>query len=216
MRRVGSICAFALAAVLCVSDVALAQDEQKPISPFVIDVRGTIPRFPSSDGLAASRNLQTAELPGSGFGVDLGAHLYLLRWKAVTFGAGGQFTFGRSHSGGGNNSGLVLRPVTEHFKTISPQLSFNFGHANGWSYLSGGVGPGVWSIVPDGYAPLASDDERLTVYNYGGGGRWFSKAHLAFTFDVRFFDIYPGTPLFGFPASPRMKMLVLGAGVSLR
>ena len=217
MRR-AAICACALAILSGGAGRAAAQDAPKPIGRFVVDVRGTIPRFPSSnDALAASRGVQTTELPGSGFGIDLGAHLYLFKWKAVTFGGGGQLTLGRSHSSAGSTAdGFARRAVTEHFRAIAPQLSLNFGSAAGWSYLSGGVGPGVWSLVPDGNAALASDDERLTVYNYGGGARWFAKEHLAFTFDVRFWDIYAGTPLFGYPASPRVKMLVLGAGISLK
>jgi hypothetical protein len=216
--RSAAVCVCALAILLCGAARAAAQDPPKPISLFVVDVRGTMPRFPSSnDGLAASRGLQATELPGSGFGIDIGAHIYPLKWKAVTFGVGGQLTLGRSHSSGGTTAdGFTKRPVTEHFTAIAPQLSFNFGTGAGWSYLSGGYGPGVWSIVPDGNTSLASDDERLTVYNYGGGARWFAKEHLAFTFDVRFWDIYGGTALLGFPGSPRVKMLVLGAGVSLK
>jgi hypothetical protein len=215
--RIAVVSAAALTLALFHAPPALAQDPPRPIGPFVIDVRVSRPKFPSSDGLAASRGLLVAELPGSGFGIDFGAHVYPLRWKAVTFGIGGQVTLGRSHSSEQQQDGLVVaRAVTEEFKTIAPQLSFNFGSGAGWSYLSGGVGPGVWSLVPDGSPPLPADDERLTVYNYGGGARWFAKPHLAFTFDVRFFDIYPGTPELGYPGSPRVKMLILSAGVSVK
>jgi hypothetical protein len=207
----------ALAIALLVSPCASAQDAPKPIGPIAVDIRGTTVRFPSSDGLAASRGLQTAELPGSGFGVDLGAHLYLLKWKAVTVGVGGQLTYGRSHGAGATQDGIVLyRPVTERFLAIAPQLSLNFGTGAGWSYLSAGGGPAVWRLVPDGSLALPSDDERLTAYNYGGGARWFVKRHVAFTFDVRFHDVYGGTPVLGFPGSPRIKMLVLGAGISVK
>src|SRR5205814_4079629 len=132
--------------------------------------------------------------------VDLGVHLYLVRWRAITFGIGGELMTARAHS---SSAGVGLPAVTERFTSIAPQLSFNFGGPRGWSYLSGGIGPSTWSIVPDGSQPLAIDDERLKTINYGGGGRWFAKAHLAFTFDVRFYAIHPGTPEFGFPASPR-------------
>jgi hypothetical protein len=208
-----AVCALTLA--LATAPCAHAQDAPKPIGPFVIDIRGTIPRFPSdNEGLAESRGLVSEELPGSGFGVDVGAYVYPLRWKAVTFGLGGQLTHGTSHSGGDPQSGLSA--VSERFTAIAPQLSFNFGTAAGWSYLSAGAGTAVWSIVPNGSSPLPADDQRLTAYNYGGGARWFAKKHLAFNFDVRFWDIYPGVSVFGFPASPRVKMMVLGAGISLR
>ena len=71
-------------------------------------------------------------------------------------------------------------------------------------------------IVPDGSPPLPVDEERLKTINYGGGARWFAKRHLAFTFDVRFYAINPGTPAFGFPSSPRTTLLVIGAGASVR
>jgi len=217
MRR-AAICACALAILSGGAGRAAAQDAPKPIGRFVVDVRGTIPRFPSSnDALAASRGVQTTELPGSGFGIDLGAHLYLFKWKAVTFGAGGQLTLGRSHSSAGSTAdGFARRAVTEHFRAIAPQLSLNFGSAAGWSYLSGGVGPGVWSLVPDGNAALASDDERLTVYNYGGGARWFLNHHVAFSVDVRFYAINPGTPELGRPGGPRTTLLIIGGGISIK
>ena len=61
-----------------------------------------------------------------------------------------------------------------------------------------------------------ADDEPLKTINYGGGARWFAKKHLAFSFDVRFYAIDPGTPYFGFPGSPRATLLIIGAGVSVK
>src|SRR5262245_10258981 len=92
---------------------ALAQEPPPPIGPLVIDVRGTVPRFEQSDQLAQSRGLVLAELPKTGFGLDAGLHFYVFKWKAVTFGLGGQVTLGRAHSSPFEDSGL--RPVTERF-----------------------------------------------------------------------------------------------------
>jgi len=215
MRIAAALCALTLVALS--PERVGAQEPPKPIGPFAIDVRGTIPRFPSDQQLADSRGLLVAELPGSGFGLDLGAHLYLFKWKAVTFGAGGQVTFGRSHSSEQDQAGIVVaRAVTEHLTAFTPQISFNFGSGAGWSYLSGGAGPAVWSIVPDGQEPLFPDEERLIEYNYGGGARWFARPHLAFTFDVRIHAITKGTPVLGYPPSPFSRMVILGAGVSLK
>ena len=59
--------------------------------------------------------------------------------------------------------------------------------------------------------------EKLKTINDGGGARWFMKTHLAFSFDVRFYAINPGTPFFaGALGSPRTTLLVIGAGVSVR
>ncbi len=34
----------------------------------------------------------------------------------------------------------------------------------------------------------------LPTVNYGGGARWFIKHHLAFSLDVRVYEIQPGSP----------------------
>jgi hypothetical protein len=215
MRIAGLLCALALA--LPAGSRAEAQDAPKPIGPFVVDVRVTVPGFAQNQQLADSRGLAVADLPGSGLGLDLGAQVYFFKWKAVTFGAGGQLTLARAHSSQQVQDGVIIASaVTERYTTIAPQISFNFGTGAGWSYLSGGVGPSVWSVVADGTTALPADDERVISFNYGGGARWFAKPHVAFTFDVRFYDIYPGSPEFGFPGSPRTRMLIFGAGVSVK
>jgi hypothetical protein len=49
------------------------------------------------------------------------------------------------------------------------------------------------------------------------------KSHLAFSFDVRLYAVSPGTPEPGFffnggpaPGSPRTKLMIIGAGVSVK
>jgi hypothetical protein len=219
MRR-SAAHAFALltiAIVLLAGARAEAQDPPPPIPRVVVDVRGSFPKFPQDSELAASRGVDPEELPGVGRGIDAGVHLSLLKWKAVTFGLGVLATLGRSSSSAFNvENQPIRRAVTERFTSMTPQLSFNFGTGDGWSYISGGIGTGVWSTVPDAQLPLPADEERLTTINYGGGARWFAKPHLAFTFDVRFHEIYPGTPQGGLPGSPRIAMLIIGAGVSIK
>lgn len=195
-----------------------AQDPPPRIGPFVIDVHGTMPRFPSDDQqLADSRGLRLSELPGAGLGLHAGAHVYPLRWKAVTFGLGADLTMGRAHHGAGEIADNVFdRATTERFTHIAPQISFNFGDGDGWSYLSGGIGTSTWAVVPDAARAQAPDTEHLTTINYGGGARWFMKRHLAFSFDVRFYAIDPTTPLPGKPTGPRTTLLAFGAGISLK
>ncbi len=208
-----------LTSVLLISSVtARAQDAPPRIGPFVIDVRGAVPMFPSdSVELAASRGVYVAQLPGPGIGIDVDAHIYLLKWKAITFGIGAEVMAARAHQAPAAVEGQTpLRPVTETFKTFAPQISFNFGSGNGWSYISGGVGRSVWSLVPDGQDPRESDSDPLNTFNYGGGGRWWPKRHLGVSLDVRFWQINPGTPQFGFPGSPRTTLLVLSGGISMK
>ena len=195
---------------------ALAQEPPPKIGPFVIDLHGTVPRFPQDQALVDSRGgiNSIADLPGAGLGVQVGLHLYFFRWKAVTFGIGGEFAGGRATSTPVEGSGGVA--VEERFTTLSPQLSFNFGSGNGWSYISGGLGQSQWFIEPVGKDATPQDTEFLKTVNYGGGARWFAKPHLAFSFDVRFYAIAPGTPYFGFPGTPRTTLLIFGAGLSVK
>ena len=100
--------------------------------------------------------------------------------------------------------------------SAAPQLSLNFGTGDGWSYLSAGRGTSTWSLVPDQQDETFADQERLRTFNYGGGARWFARRHLAFTFDVRFWEMAPGTPQQGRPGSPRTTLLVLSGGISVK
>jgi hypothetical protein len=209
------VLSIAISLGLFVVRPAAAQDPPPRIGPYVVDLHATVPRFPQEDPqLAASRGMDLLELPGSGLGVQIGVHVYPIRWRGVTFGVGGEFATGRARH---TPVAAALRPATERFTTLAPQLSFNFGTGNGWSYISGGLGRSTWAVVPQGQEGFAADSEQLKTINYGGGARWFMKTHLAFSFDVRFYAINPGTPFFaGALGSPRTTLLVIGAGVSVK
>ena len=195
---------------------ARAQEPPPRIPIIVIDVQGSVPRFPPDPILAASRGISETELPGAGLGGQLGAHLYFFKFKAVTFGVGGQAVVTRAKQTPPDNVQNQIKAVTEKFRSLGAQLSLNFGTGSGWSYLSGGIGRSNWSVVPEGRAPLDVDQEALKTINYGGGARWFAKTHLAFSFDVRLYAINPGTASAGYPASPRTTFMVIGAGLSLK
>jgi hypothetical protein len=206
-----------LSTLLLVAHTAAAQEPPPRIGPFVVDLHATVPRFPSNDQLALSRGLVVNELPGTGLGLYGGAHVYLLKWKAVTFGLGADLTLARAHQKEPQLGPDVFgRAVTERFTHFAPQLSFNFGDGDGWSYISGGIGTSTWSVVPDGQRAKDPDVEHLKTINYGGGARWFIKRHLAFSFDVRFYAIDPSTPLPNLPNGPRTTLLIMGAGISVK
>ena len=42
------------------------------------------------------------------------------------------------------------------------------------------------------------------------------KKHLAFSLDVRLYDIGNGTPQLGYLGSPRTVLFVIGAGISIK
>jgi len=214
MRPLVSSCAMLM--TLLAARPTLAQDPPPRIGPFVVDLHATVPRFPQDLELAQSRGMNLAELPGSGLGVRAGAHVYPLRWRAITFGIGGEFATGRARQTP-QAAQTTVRPATERLTTMAAQLSFNFGTGNGWSYISGGLGRSTWAVVPKGQEGFAADSETLKTITYGGGARWFMKSHVGFSFDVRFFAINPGTPFFaGVFGSPRTTLVVIGAGVSVK
>jgi len=198
------------------AEIAGAQDAPPRIPLFVIDLHGSLPRFPQDNTeLAMSRGMGLAELPGTGLGLQAGVHMYPLKWKAITFGIGGELATGRAKqtpAAGLDN----VRSSVEEFTSIAPQLSFNFGTGNGWSYISGGIGTAIWALTPEGQEGFPADSDRLRTTNYGAGARWFMKSHVAFSFDVRVYTIDAGFSYFGLPASPRTVLLIIAAGVSLK
>jgi hypothetical protein len=218
MTQAGSnalVTRFVVVVIIVAGPTLCAQGPPPRIGPIALDLHGTVPRFPEDAALASSRGISLGELPGAGFGVQVAAHLYFFRWRAVTFGIGGEAVAARAkHIPPSGATGV--RPVTERFRTLGSQLSLNFGSGNGWSYLSGGIGSSNWSIIPGDRTALLADEEALKTINYGGGARWFFRSHLAFSFDVRFYALNPGSPSEGFPQSPRTTFMAIGAGISLK
>jgi hypothetical protein len=207
-----------LLAVLALAPPAHAQMmSDLPIGRYVIDVRAALPKVPSSAELAAPYGLAAADLPGLGLGLDVGAHVYPVRWRFVTFGVGADVAIGRAHAGvvtaaDGTTTGA---DVTARFTAVSPQVSVNFGSAAGWSYLSGGLGFSTLGVETATTSPTAIAPRRKTL-NFGGGGRWFLRDRMAFTFDLRFYAMNPIAAETDILQSPRLRLMVFSAGVSFR
>ena len=81
--------------------------------------------------------------------------------------------------------------------------------------MSAGLGQTTWSLEPEGLTNYLPNGDKLKTLNYGGGARWFIKPHLAFSFDVRFYAINPGFADL-YPATPRTRLLIIGAGISVK
>ena len=216
--------ALSAAVVLLANTEAFAQDRLAPIPRVVLDLHGIIPVFPNDNAqLAASRTVSTdpprplsvGELPGPGLGARVGVHVYVFKWKAITLGLGGEVFSARSAGTPPEGSdGLV--PVTERLTSADGQVSFNFGSAHGWSYISGGLGRSQWAILPAGQSAMSADIDTLPTTNYGGGAHWSIKRHLGFSLDVRLYEIQPGVATIAGPGSPRTRLLVFGAGIFLK
>lgn len=193
---------------------AAAQDPG-PIGPFVIDIRGSVVGLGQDPELAGSRGLRSDQLAARGIGLDIGGHVYLYRWRAITFGLGASSLFtSTSRSPSKDSLDPKGPPVNTRFTAISPQVSFNFGDGDGWSYLSGGLGTSRMTVSLE--QPTIPEQRRAGTLNYGGGARWFIKPGLAFSVDLRLFAISPLPQLGTQPGSPRMTKVVANMGVSIK
>jgi hypothetical protein len=137
----------------------------RPGPIFVVDVRGATSAIPTSIGLYPDVP-NGGSVPNRGFGFDVGGHVYL-------------FNIGPARVGLGVNVIGVRGTAADAdatFGLVVPQLSFNFGSSDGWSYLS--VGAGTARVN-------AQEIGSSSTINAGGGARWFMKRHLAVGFDLR-------------------------------
>lgn len=207
------VCALAPAAVC-------AQTAPGPIPFFAADVRLAMPRFKADPAVATALSAAVADLPTMGLGIVAGAHIYPLRTRAITFGVGAEILRSRARR--------TKQPATEggpegptietSLSGISPQVSFNFGHRDGWSYISGGIGSSSLKSAIEVTAPATADDESVSsrTINYGGGARWFTTRHLAVSLDLRFYAVSPRTATATDRGYPRMTVLVFTGGVAFR
>jgi hypothetical protein len=191
-----------------------------PISRFVVDARGSLARFKQDSGVSQPLGVDASTLPTRGLGITVGAHLYPLRARRVTFGVGVEYArAGDSKTttitGQQTNEEVEGPTLTTRFTSFAPQLSINFGRDEGWSYLSAGIGRA--RITTENEAqPLTDTADRTQVINYGGGARWFNSPRMAFTFDVRWYAISPREATTTVPGYPRAKFMVLSAGLAFR
>ena len=188
--------------------------ESKPA--FVFDARAGWPGLDKDATVATALGVTPDDLPGRGLGVLLGAHFFAARARTVSLGIGGEMLWSRAtHTVQplveGDPEGPVLK---NRWSSISPQVSLNFGGPDGWSYLTGGLG---WSKLT-----MEREDEpqesggRLRTLNYGGGARWFINHHVAVNMDLRFYSIGAQESATGRAATPKMRLLLLSGGISLR
>jgi len=200
--------------------VVAAQDippENLPIGRYVADARIAFPGFEQDPSIATGIAVTALNLPGRAFGVVLGAHWYPVRLGIITFGVGGEIvTARRSHT---LNTGTEAIPVdvtvNSRFSAVSPQVSFNFGARDGWSYISGGIGSSTFTVERMD-KPLPDQESRSKTINYGGGARWFAKKHLAVSMDLRFYAVNPQLATTTRPGFPRMTLMAFSVGAAIR
>lgn len=199
-----------------------------PPGPYVIDLRGALGPFPKDQAFFPPVPPGTI-VPSRGFGIDLGGHVYLMGIGAARLGIGlnlVQLRHTTSPPEPDKPAGTTTTPtptprtipdVHATLTLMAPQVSLNFGSANGWSYLSAGMGTAGMRTSSSGTEKTgARESGRLSAINVGGGARWFRNRHMAFAFDVRFHLVSARAqpvPLLG---SPKTTMALISAGLSMR
>lgn len=190
--------ALCLAALLT-STAAFAQPSAPP-GPYIIDLRGGMIGAPGGNFYPAAP--AGTQVPQRGFGFSVGGHIYPFRLGVAQVGVGADLLRAR-----GSSSSAIGVNAAMRVTTVAPQISFNFGSRDGWSYLSAGYGVTQTRAevdIPemDVTPPETQDDDvpqseplpagmvvrevRTGTVNLGGGARWFIREHFAVGFDVRF------------------------------
>jgi len=206
-------------AALLISTAAFAQS---PPGPYVIDVRGSMSGTPGGASFYPPVPVNTLT-PQRGFGFGAGAHVYPFRFGVSRVGVGVDVTRARGTAASPATTATTSGSATTivgsasavdaamTVTTVAPQLSFNFGTHDGWSYLSGGYGiahtRGQVSTTPvagEATPATATRGRRSFSVNFGGGARWFLREHLAVGFDVRFHRL------------PSKQIVGLSVGMSVR
>jgi hypothetical protein len=219
LKRVMMIAIVGGLAGLLQTGAALAQQED-PIAPFVIDVRGAFMSLDAA-GSAGQIGIDKAQLPSNGLGLEVGAHIYPLRGRVVSLGVGASLLFTRSSKAPEVPEDEEPDPtdptVRTRIKGFSPQVSLNFGSRRGYSYVSAGIGSMTRAIDATEGVLLneVTGDTRARTLNYGGGARWFAGSRLAFSFDLRFYRVAAQDKTTSSVSLPQQRFFVGSVGISI-
>jgi hypothetical protein len=198
-----------------------AAQSREPIGRLVVDIRGSSTGLPAAEGWTPRVPAGTL-VPARGLGFEAGGHVYLWRFRQVSVGAGGSWLFGQGSISPPESPGVsTTRPrVTTRLSSVAPQISLNFGHALGWSYLSGGVGRTRVNsdavAAGDGILLGTRESGWAKTLNWGGGARWFVRERLGVGFDLRWHKLSPVPARDGSGIAPRTTLITAGVGITLK
>jgi hypothetical protein len=188
-------------------------DNRIPV--FAADARGMFASLGEDTLTSASLYVPTGQMKSKAFGVQLGAHVYPWRGKAMALGVGGEAALVSNSFETVDTT--TLKPTgtiyNRNLEAYSVNVSLNFGKKNGWSYLTAGYGPVTFASY---LSTLTRDDISDKGLNYGAGARWFKYDHLAFTVDLRFYATPPANATLNTAPRLRNTVFVMSAGVSIK
>ena len=212
--------------IVLISVPAFAQTNER-LPWFAIDLHAASVGLPTAEGWIPVPVIGDTPLPGRGLGVSGGATVYPLKLGIMTLGFGASVSAGKGKgealtitTGSGANAVTTITPV---FRTqalnVIPQVSMNFGHKLGWSYLSAGIGTTRVNASADATAtmpPIVLPETWNQALNFGGGARWFMKPRLGAGFDVRFVKLSSRGAEGDIPSARRTQTITFSAGISIQ
>lgn len=210
--------------VLLLATPASAQQQKEPLPVFAGDLRFVFARHKTEPSVATELDVEPGNIPTRSYGLMGGGQVYALRGKKIALGvggtlllAGGSRTLDLTETSGTTTTTTKSPTVQRHFRAITPEISLNFGHRNGWSYISGGF-LGQSRLYLDRADAPASDAPNRKTLTYGAGARWFTNNHLAFAVDVRWYSVaeQPASAATNLVSEPRTTLMVLSAGISFK
>lgn len=209
--------------ILLAASPAAAQTRER-LPWFAIDLHAASVGLPTAEGWIPVAVIGDTPLAGRGLGLAGGATVYPFKLGIMTLGAGASVSMGK---GKGEAltiaTGATTSVTTPVFRTsvmnVMPQISANFGHKLGWSYISAGIGTTRISASADATDTLPQvllPDTWNSALNFGGGARWFMKPRLGFGFDVRFVKLGSRSGTVEIPAAKRTQMVTFSAGITIQ
>jgi hypothetical protein len=208
VRRLGPLTVWAVLAVGLSGGSAAAQSREA-LGGALVDLRVVSTTLPTALGWTPPVAAAGALVPGRGVGAEGGVFLFAGpgRFRRLSFGATGFLAEGRA-------TGVDAPLMATRMFAAAPHAALNFGHRDGWSYLSIGVGTAKVRATAD-----RVEDQPAgwgLAFHYGGGARWFVREHLAVSLDLRFWALTPRPATTARPSAAATTRIALGAGVSFR
>lgn len=200
----GAACALVLAVA-----APTAAQPREALGGWAIDLRGAITSLPATAGWVPALSTGTL-VPSRGFGGDGGVDVFLGpgRHRRLSIGARGTLVQGRA------TTAATSLTVTSRLFAAAPHVAMNFGHRQGWSYLS--IGAGQARVTSNAVGSPDDPGGAGLAFHYGGGARWFVAPHLAVSMDLRFWALTPRAANAVRQRAAAATKVAFSAGIALR
>lgn len=215
--------AFVVGLVLLLP-IGVSAQTREPLPRFAIDLHAALVGLPTTEGWIPEVSADT-EVPGRAWGLAAAITAYPFRAGIMTLGIGVGFSQGTGtsqsrsiRSGTGATATTRVTPaVRTEITNLAPQVSVNFGHKLGWSYLSAGIGRSkAFSAIDNATTASTVDVGWNQALNFGGGARWFMRPRLGAGFDVRFVKLGSRAATDALPFALRTQTITVSAGISIQ